>query len=75
MTNLIVTLVALVGIATLGVYAHWKMGQPWDDLKPKRVPWGLVMIMSVFGVVVLLVSLANMAGIQTGMDQGPFARF
>lgn len=59
----------------LGIVANWRAGLPWDDLKPRRVPWGFVMILSAFGFVILLVHLANLAGLETGPDKSPFGRF
>jgi len=57
------------------VFANWKAGQPWDDLKPPRVPWRFVMILSMFVLVLAAVHLANLFGVETGPENSPFGRF
>jgi len=75
MLDLILTLIGLVALLALGVVANWRAGLPWNDLKPRRVPWGFVMMMAAFGFVILLVHLVNLAGLETGPDKSPFGRF
>lgn len=75
MLDLILTLAGLVSMLVLGIVANWRAGLPWNDLKPRRVPWGLVMIFAGFGFVILLVHLVNLAGLETGPENSPFSRF
>lgn len=75
MLDLILTLTGLVGAVALGVIANWRAGLPWNDLKPRRVPWRLVLIFTVFVFVLLLVHLVNLAGVETGPENSPFGRF
>jgi len=64
----------LLATAGLAVYANWKAGQPWDDLRPRIVPWRLVLILSGFVLILILVHLVNLAGLETGPDKSPFGR-
>lgn len=75
MLDLILTLTGLVAMAALGVVANWRAGLPWNDLKPRRVPWRLVIIMAGFCFVLLLVHLVNLLGLETGPENSPFGRF
>jgi hypothetical protein len=68
------TLLALAVSIGLSVFANWKAEQPWDDMKPKRVPWRPVMILGVFGVLLALVHLANLAGLETGPEHSLLGR-
>lgn len=75
MLDWILTLCALLGFAVLGIVANWRAGLPWNDAKPRIVPWRFVIILSGFATVVLLVHLVNLAGVQTGPKNSPFGRF
>lgn len=44
-------------------------------MKPRRLPWRFIMILSGFLVVVTLVHLVNLLGVETGPDKSPFGRF
>ncbi len=68
------TLLALGAGIVLTLFANWKAGQPWDDMKPKVIPWRIVMIFSMFAVILALVHLANLSGIETGPEHSPFRR-
>ncbi|MEM0986415.1 MAG: hypothetical protein AAGJ32_09225 [Pseudomonadota bacterium] len=59
----------------LAVFANRKAGQPWDDLKPRLIPWRLVLIASSFCAIIILVHIANLAGVETGPENSPFRRF
>lgn len=74
MLDWILTLGGLVAFAVLAVVANWRAGLPWDDAKPRVLPWRLILIFSGFVCVVLLVHLVNLAGVQTGPEQSPFGR-
>lgn len=75
MLDLILTLTGLVGALGLGIVANWRAGLPWNDLKPRRVPWRFVIILSGFVFMILLVHLVNLAGVETGPENSPFSRF
>ena len=75
MLNWIITLSLLAGCVGLGLYANRQAGKPYDELKPRIIPWTPVMLLCVFGVILTLVHLANLAGIETGPDKSPFGRF
>lgn len=75
MIDLIFTIGGLIGFAVLGVVANWRAGLPWNDAKPRIVPWRLVIVLSGFGFVVLLIHLANLVGVETGPENSPFSRF
>ena len=74
MPEFVLTLTALIAATGLAVFANWKAGQPWDDMKPKVVPWRIVMIFSVFAILLALVHLANLSGIETGPEHGLLGR-
>lgn len=74
MTDFIVTGAALAVCLILGLVANWKAGQPWNDAKPRVLPWRLIMIFSVFGFVLALVHMLNLAGFETGPEHGLFGR-
>lgn len=75
MLDWIVSLLLLLATAALAVYANWKAGQPWNDLRPRIVPWRLVLILSGFVLILILVHLVNLAGLETGPDKSPFGRW
>lgn len=68
------TLIGLAAGVGFGAYASHIAGLPHDDMKPRRLPWRLFIILSAFFVVILLVHLANLVGIETGPDKSPFMR-
>lgn len=75
MIDWILTLGGMLAMAVLGFVANWRAGLPWDDLKPRIVPWRIVLIFSGFVFVVLLVHLVNLAGVETGPEKSVFGRF
>lgn len=75
MLDLTLTMIGLIGMLALGIVANWRAGLPWNDLKPRIVPWRFVIILATFGFVVLLVHLVNLAGLETGPENSPFSRF
>ncbi len=71
----IITLFSLGGCIVLAVFANWKAAQPWDDLKPRVVPWRMVMLLAAFAGILALVHLINLAGGETGPEHSIFGRF
>ena len=65
----------LVFFAGLGVVANWRAGLPWDDAKPRVLPWRLILVFSGFFFFILVVHLVNLAGIETGLENSMFGRF
>ncbi|MEM7766101.1 MAG: hypothetical protein AAF253_01275 [Pseudomonadota bacterium] len=75
MLDWIISLGLLAALSALAVLANWKAGQPWNDLKPRIIPWRLVLILTGFAIVLVLVHIANLLGVETGPDKSPFGRF
>lgn len=75
MLDWILTLTALAGSVLLALIANWKAAQPWDDLKPRVVPWRLVMLLAAFAGILAFVHLINLAGVETGPEHSMFGRF
>lgn len=75
MLDWILTIGGLIGFAALGVIANWRAGLPWNDAKPRILPWRLILIFSGFCFFVLVVHLVNLAGIETGPENAMFGRF
>ena len=68
------TIGAILLVLALAVFANWKAGQPWNDLKPRVIPWRLVLIASGFLLMLLIVHLLNVLGLETGSENSPFGR-
>ncbi|MEO0754590.1 MAG: hypothetical protein AAFY85_07295 [Pseudomonadota bacterium] len=62
----------LLSCIGLAVFANHRASKPWDDLKPRMIPWRLVMIFAVFFGFLAVVHLVNLAGIETGRENAPF---
>lgn len=73
--DLILSLIALAGFIGFGVLANWKASQPWDDLRPRRLPWRFFIIVAGFGAFLMVVHLVNLAGVETGPENSPFGNF
>lgn len=75
MLDLILTISGLVAFLVLGVVANWRAGLPWNDAKPRILPWRFILVLSGFCFFVLVVHLVNLAGIETGPENSLFGRF
>ena len=75
MLDWIISLTVAALFIGLGFFANTKFGTVRDDGRPHQVPWGLVMVLSVFGVFLVVVHLLNLIGLETGPEHGPFGRF
>jgi len=71
----IITLGLFALFSGLAIYANWKAGQPWDDLKPRLIPWRGVLILSGFVLVLIMVHIFNLLGLETGPEHSPLGRF
>ena len=74
MLNWIVSIGALVLCLGLAIYGNWKAAQPWDDAKPRLLPWRLIMIFAGFGALLAIVHMLNLAGFETGPEHGLLGR-
>ena len=72
--DFIFTVTAMICSVMLAIVANWRAGLPWNDAKPRILPWRLILIFSGFVFVVLLIHLVNLAGVETGPEQSPFGR-
>ncbi len=65
--TLTTTLIAALGFLTAAVFCGWRGAQPWNPAKgPRMIPWRPLMLLSAFGLLIMLVHLANLMGVQTG---------
>jgi hypothetical protein len=64
---------ALAGFtAAFAAFCGWRGAQPPNIAKgPRLVPWRPLMVLSFFVLVVLLVHIANLAGVTTGGAREP----
>ena len=69
------TMIALAACIGLFLVANQRASRPADPLKPRWVPWKLIIVLSAFLAVVVLVHIANLLGVETGPDKSPFGRF
>ena len=73
--DLIISLAALAACIAFGIFANWKAAQPWDDMKPRKLPWRFFIIVAGFGAFLTIVHLVNLAGVETGPENSPFGKF
>ncbi len=57
------------------VFASHMAGRPYDIMRPKRIPWRILMILSAFLAAMMLVHIFNLVGYETGVDKGLIGRF
>lgn len=70
----VLTFAGLCFSGGLCVIANWRAGLPWNESKPRIVPWRLVLIFSGFLFFLFFVHLVNLLGVDTGPDKSPFGR-
>lgn len=68
--DLTATIAILVVAAALFAFGSWRSAQPANPLKPRLIPWRLVMILSGAVAILMLAHVANLFGIQTGSRTG-----
>ena len=68
--DLTATIAVLAAAAGLFAFGSWRSAQPADPLKPRLIPWRLVIILSGAVGVLMLAHVANLFGIQTGSRTG-----
>ncbi|HEX6858844.1 MAG TPA: hypothetical protein VF138_01400 [Caulobacteraceae bacterium] len=62
-----VTLAVFAAFLGLAVFSGWRGSRPSNPMKGVRmIPWRWLMVMSAAGALLMLVHLANLAGMQTG---------
>ena len=72
--DLILTLCGMaLGVAGFFLCSH-RASLPRDDMKPKRMPWVLFMLTSVFVTIILGVHLINVIGFETGPEHSLLGR-
>jgi predicted MFS family arabinose efflux permease len=69
------TLIGLALAIGLFVLSNLRAGRPADPLRPRWVPWKLMIVLSAFMIVLAIVHMANLLGVETGPDKSPFGRF
>jgi hypothetical protein len=62
--NLEVTLIVLAIACAVFAFAQWRSMQPVDPLKPRMVPWRVVILVSGAVGIFLLVHLVTMLGLK-----------
>ena len=68
------TLIGLSLAIGLFVLSNVRAGRPADPLRPRWVPWKLMIVFSAFLIVLAIVHIANLLGVETGPDKSPFGR-
>jgi hypothetical protein len=72
----IISLSIAAMFAGLGVLANSKIGTVRKkDQRPHQLPWGLIMVGSVFGIFLVIVHLLNIVGVETGPEHSLLGRF
>jgi hypothetical protein len=62
-----VTLALAGAAALLAAFCGWRGARPPDLVRgPRMVPWRFLMVLSAFGLFLLVVHMANLAGLATG---------
>jgi hypothetical protein len=74
MLDWLITSVLLAAALGSAVHANHKAGQPFDETRPRRLPWRGILIASVFTALLAIVHMANLAGLETGPEHGLFGR-
>jgi hypothetical protein len=64
--NLIVTLTLLASGVAATVGCGWLGARPKDYLKPRLIPWEILMLVSAVFVLVVAIHLLNLFGMATG---------
>jgi hypothetical protein len=64
--DLAITMAILIGLVGVFFYGRAVTARPADPLKPRMVPWTLVMIFCAFAILLAIVHLVNGLGYQTG---------
>ena len=73
--DLILSVCGLLVMIGFAAFCSHRAGLPRDDMKPKRLPWTLLMIVSGFIALMIFVHLINLWGYETGPGKGLFGRF
>jgi amino acid transporter len=68
--DLTLTIAIFAAAAALFAFGSWRSAQPADPLKPRLVPWRLVVILSGVVGILMLAHVVNLFGIETGGRNG-----
>jgi hypothetical protein len=62
-----ITLATTAAALAVAVLAGWRGARPPDPHRgPRMVPWRFLMVLAAFGLILMLVHIANLAGLTTG---------
>lgn len=64
--DLAITCAVLIALVGLFLHGRAVTARPADPLKPRMIPWNLVMIVCAFAILLAIVHLVNVLGYQTG---------
>ena len=74
-TDMILSVIGLLVMAGFAVFSSYRASAPRDDMRPKLLPWRLIMIVSEFVAILFFVHLINILGYETGPGKGLLGRF
>lgn len=76
MLDWIISLSIAAAFAGLAILANSKFGTVRKkDQRPHLLPWGLIMVGSVFVIFLVFVHLMNLVGVETGPEHSLLGRF
>ena len=70
--DLIPTSIILAVCVVIAAFASWRASQP-AGLKPRLIPWQIIVIVAGAGALYMIVHLVNMMGVSTGPQNMPGA--
>ena len=70
----VITLLVMAVCVGFAVFSSHRAAQPYDIMRPKRLPWRFFMILGAFLAALCLVHMINLAGYETGVDKGLLGR-
>lgn len=68
------TIIGLVMCGAAYWFSSYRAGLPRDDMKPKRLPWHLFMVLSAFAGAMVFVHVINLVGVETGPENSLLGR-
>lgn len=74
MLHWIITGLVFASSVGLALLSHHKATQPFDEMRPRVIPWKFLLAFSLFAGMICVVHAVNLAGMETGRDSG-FSRW